>query len=229
VVAGLLRIALISDIHANLPALEAVLADMPEVDHIACLGDMVGYYPDCNEVCAAVRALDALVIRGNHDAYVTGALEPDPERRAAYRTDWTRETLEPTHFEWLRGLPPSAQLHFDDVILTLRHANPWDEERYLYPDSPLLDDIRLEARSVLAIGHTHRPMTRRVGEGLLVNPGSIGQPRDWIPLACYAVLELPSFDVGIRRVSYDVPAYQRKLIARGLPPSSIDILSRLKG
>jgi putative phosphoesterase len=229
VVAAVLRIALISDIHANLPALEAVLADLPAVDRIACLGDMVGYYPDCNGVCARIRALNALVIRGNHDAYVTGALEPDPERRAAYRTDWTRETLEPAHLDWLRGLPVSAQLQRGHVAVTLRHANPWDEERYLYPDSPLIADLRLEAGSILAVGHTHRPMTRRVADGLLVNPGSVGQPRDWNPLASYAVLDVPSGEFSIRRVAYDIQAYQRKLVALALPQSSIDILSRRKG
>jgi len=227
-VATVPTIALIADIHANLPALQAVLADMPKVDRMVCLGDMVGYYPDCNAVCAHVRALDAVVIRGNHDAYVTGALEPAPERRDAYRTDWTRAALEPSHLAWLRGLPATARLAFDSITLTLRHANPWDEERYLYPDSPLLDHLWLEAGSILAVGHTHRPMTSRVGDGLLVNPGSVGQPRDWNPLASYAVLELPSAEVSIRRVAYDVPAYQRKLAAQKLPQSSIDILSRTK-
>jgi putative phosphoesterase len=224
----MLRIALLADIHANLPALDAVLADMPEVDHICCLGDIVGYYPDCNAVCAKVRALGASVIRGNHDAYVTGALEPAPEREAAYRTEWTRQTLEPSHLQWLRGLPTTATLRFGDITLTLRHANPWDEESYLYPDSALLGHVRLDTGAILAIGHTHRPMARRIGDGLLVNPGSVGQPRDWSPLASYALLELPSSEVTIRRVAYDVPAYQERLAVEGLPQSSIDILGRTR-
>jgi putative phosphoesterase len=224
----MLMIALLADIHANLPALDAVLADMPEVGHICCLGDIVGYYPDCNAVCASIRALGASVVRGNHDAYVTGALEPAPEREAAYRARWTRDTLEPSHLHWLRGLPTTATLRVGDFTLTLRHANPWDEERYLYANSPLLDRLRLEAGAVLAVGHTHWPMTRRIGEGLLVNPGSVGQPRDWNPLASYAVLALPSCEVSIRRVPYDVPAYQRELAAQGLPASSIDILGRTR-
>jgi predicted phosphodiesterase len=228
VVAGVVKIALISDIHANLPALEAVLADMPSVDRIACLGDVVGYYPDGNDVCSRLRVLDAVMIRGNHDAYVIGALEPARERRAVYLTDWTRETLEPTHLDWLRGLPVSAELSCGDITVTLRHANPWDEERYLYPDSPLIENLHLRAGSILAVGHTHRPMTRRLGDGLLINPGAVGQPRDCNPLGSYAILDLPSGDVSIRRVPYDVSAYQRRLTALGLPTSSIAILSRSK-
>lgn len=222
----MLRVALIADIHANLPALEVVLADMPAVDHVCCLGDIVGYYIDFNAVCARLRALDISVIRGNHDAYVTGALEPAPQHAAAYRTAWTRGRLEPSHLDWLRGLPTTAQLFCEGVTLTLRHANPSDEERYLYPDSALLDELQLPAGSILAVGHTHRPMVRRVGDGLLVNPGSVGQPRDWNPLASYAVLDLPSGDFSVRRVAYDVEGYQRELVAHGLPQKSIDILSR---
>jgi predicted phosphodiesterase len=224
----MLRVALLADIHANLPALEAVLADMPEVDHICCLGDMVGYYTDANAVCARVRALGATVIRGNHDAYVIGALEPAPDREAAYRTTLTRQMLEPSHLRWLRGLPTTAELRCGSTTLTLRHANPWDEERYLYPDSPLLDDLRLQPGEILAVGHTHRPMAKRIGGGLLVNPGSVGQPRDWKPLASYALMELPRGSVSVRRVAYDVPAYQRGLAAQGLAQSSIDILSRTR-
>lgn len=227
-VAPMLRIALLADIHANLPALEAVLADMPEVDHICCLGDIVGYYVDANAVCDRVRALGATTIRGNHDTYVTGAAIPDPEREPAYRTAWTRAALDASHRDWLGALPATAALSCGGIALTLRHANPWDEERYLYPDSPLLDELRLPPGTILAVGHTHRPMARRIGNGLLVNPGSVGQPRDWNPLASYAVLELPSGSVSIRRVAYDVPAYQRRLAAQRLEQSSIDILSRTR-
>lgn len=226
--AAVLRVALLADIHANLPALEAVLADMPEVDHICCLGDIVGYYIDPNAVCARLRALGVSAIRGNHDAYVTGALQPAAEHAAAYRTAWTRDTLEPSHLDWLSGLPTTAQLRCDGITLTLRHANPWDEESYLYPDSTLLDEVRLPAGTILAVGHTHRPMVKRAGDGLLVNPGSVGQPRDWNPLASYAVIELPSENVSIGRATYDVDAYQHALVAHGLPHKSVEILSRMK-
>ena len=87
-------IGLISDIHANLAALEAVLKDMPRTDLLLCCGDVVGYYAQPNETCERLRASSALCVRGNHDAYVIGALEPNPDRREAYRTDWTRRAAD---------------------------------------------------------------------------------------------------------------------------------------
>src|SRR3954471_8748642 len=105
-----MRVALISDIHANLAALEAVLDDLPPVDRIVCCGDLVGYYDQPNEVCALLRDRGIDCIRGNHDAYVIGALTPKAENRASYRTDWTRDVLTSTHRQWLEGLGTGMEI-----------------------------------------------------------------------------------------------------------------------
>src|SRR4051794_38637800 len=97
-------IAAIADIHGNLPALNAVLRDMPPVDAILCAGDMTGYYPYPNEVCDRVRESGAFTVRGNHDAYVLGELRP-AEDKPGYRTQWIRDSLTPANRSWLRGLP----------------------------------------------------------------------------------------------------------------------------
>ena len=221
-----MKVALLADIHANLSALTAVLDDLPKVDSIVCLGDVVGYYADPNEVCDLLRTREIPTIRGNHDAYVLGILTPNPARAAAYRTAWTRETLRPDNLEWLRSLPASMDFHWGRVEVQLRHATPWDEEGYLYPDSERLAEIRLETNQLLALGHTHWPMLRRCSEGFVVNPGSVGQPRDCNPMPAYAILDCDSGNVEFRRVPYDVAGLQQHLRELGWDPAIIAILSR---
>lgn len=221
-----MRVALLADIHANLPALNAILNDMPRVDHIVCLGDVIGYYADPNEVCGVLRERQIPTIRGNHDAYAIGTLSPNPTRVAAYRTVWTRETLRRENLEWLRSLPTKMDFHFGNLQVQVRHATPWDEESYLYPDSDRLTEIHLREHQVLALGHTHWPMLRQCGQGFVVNPGSVGQPRDCNPAAAYAILDCDSGAVEFRRASYDVAGLQQRLRSLEWDPATIAILSR---
>lgn len=224
-----MRVALISDIHANLTALEAVLGDIPAVDRIVCCGDLVEYYDQPNEVCALVRDRGIACIRGNHDAYVIGALPPKEENRPFYRTDWTREVLAETHLRWLEGLGTEMRLEENGRRLRIRHANPWDEETYLYADAEsALARLQIDRSETLAVGHTHRPLHLAIGEGWLLNPGSVGQPRDWDPRASYAMLDMNTGDVEHRRVSYDVAPVQRRLEAQGWDPQLVSLLSRTR-
>ena len=224
-----MRVALISDIHANLAALEAVLADLPAVDRILCCGDLVGYYDQPNEVCALVRDRGIACIRGNHDAYVIGAIPPNEEKRPFYRTDWTRATIAPTHLQWLESLGTEMRLDQPHHRLRIRHASPWDEETYLYPDAEsALARVQVDGGETLAVGHTHRPMHRRIGDGWLLNPGSVGQPRDWNPRASYAVLDLETGEAEQRRVGYDVTPMQRRLESQGWDPQIVSLLSRIR-
>ncbi len=221
-----MKVALLADIHANLPALEAVMNDLPKVDLIVCLGDVVGYYADPNEVCELLQKYKVPTVRGNHDAYVAGTLTPNPARAGAYRTAWTREMLLPANLQWLQSLPVSLEFQWDKLQTQLRHATPWDEEGYLYPDSERLKEINLRSNHFLALGHTHWPMLRQCGEGFVLNPGAVGQPRDCNPAAAYAILDCDSGKVDFRRVPYDVEALQRRLQEIGWEPATIAILSR---
>jgi putative phosphoesterase len=223
-----MRLAIIADIHGNRPALEAVIKSAPPVDGWICAGDVVGYYPDVNEVCQVLLNLRAVVIRGNHDAYVSGELLPNEERRVLYRTDWTREHLTPSNARWIKGLPVEAAFSFGASRLFVRHASPWDEETYLYPDSARLAEIRLAKNEYLFLGHSHHPMRVAAGDGLVINPGSVGQPRDYNPAASYAVLDLDSGTVEHRRALYDVASYQQHLRDLEWPESTIAILSRTR-
>ena len=222
------KLAFLSDIHANGLALEAVLNDLPAVDAIICSGDIVGYYPDVNEVCEMVRSRAMHVVRGNHDAYVCGGLTPAPEHRQAYRVDWTREHLDAVNFRWLASLPLELNFLFDGLQIKVRHASPWDEESYLYPDSPDLARIELEADQLLCLGHTHHPLLRQADLGWLLNPGSVGQPRDWNPAASYAIFDTITRMADFRRVAYDVAAFQQRLRGLGWEEPTIGILGRTR-
>ena len=220
------KIGLIADIHGNRPALEAVFRNAPRVDRWICMGDIVGYYPDVNEVCDMLIDMKVQTVRGNHDAYVLGKLAAPPEQTGLYRTEWTRDTLTHRHYQWLNELPLEIQFHVGAMQFRVRHASPWDEETYLYPDSPYLSRIQLERDAYFVCGHTHRPMITIAGLGYVVNPGSVGQPRDYNPSAAYAVLNTEDGTIEHWRAAYDVASYQGYLSDLGWPDSSISILSR---
>lgn len=221
-------VAFLSDVHGNGAALDAVLADLPPVDALLCAGDLVGYYPDAPAVVDRLRALGARAVRGNHDLMVCGRRPVPADRAPLYRTAWTRRVLSPDQLAWLDALPPSLELTTDGVRITLRHASPWDEETYVYPDSAALPTIELGAGHWMILGHTHYPMLARCGAGWLANPGSVGQPRDWDPRAAYALLDTQTGDWRQCRVEYDHPAYQRRLEALGWERQTIELLSRTR-
>jgi diadenosine tetraphosphatase ApaH/serine/threonine PP2A family protein phosphatase len=112
------------------------------------------------------------------------------------------------------------------LSVTVRHASPWDEDTYLYPDSPSLNRIELGARELIVLGHTHYPMQVRRGRGRVVNPGSVGQPRDWNPSASYALLDTATGAWTPRRAVYDHTAYQLRLETLGWEQQPIQLLGR---
>lgn len=215
----------LSDVHANLLALEAVLAKRRDGEPILCAGDIVGYYAEPNECCDLLRASGAICVRGNHDAYVIGDLLPNPVNREKYRIGWTVENLRQDNLVWLGDLPQTVRIVAEGMDIVLRHANPVDEETYLYPDTDLAPYPQ-KLGTLLIVGHTHHPMLRSAGEGRILNPGSVGQPRDRDPRAAYARIDLMTRDVDFLRAEYDVGRYQAGLRVKGWPEETIAILSR---
>lgn len=218
-------LAIVSDLHGNLPALEAVLADLGTVDAVVCCGDLVGYYPDAAEVVDRVRGLGALTVRGNHELMVTGAREVPGDRAGYYGVATARAALSREQLGWLAALPSSIAFAHGGVALEVRHASPWDEDTYLYPDSDL-GAVVLPEGSWLLLGHTHYPMLRRAGGGFVANPGSVGQPRDRDPRAAYAILDTAAGRWEQRRVPYEHRRYQARLTALGVDPRAIALLGR---
>jgi predicted phosphodiesterase len=211
-----MKIGLISDVHGNQPALTKVLADMPDVDAIYHLGDLVGYNPFPQEVLNTFEREGIQSIQGNHDRKISGniqsmgtAPEPDgsedngdirPGELARAAGEWTLEHLTDSELKYLSNLPKEQFLL--DGSVKLVHGRPGDQDGRLYPDE--YSEQLFEDEQILAHGHTHIQHVERFGDRILVNPGSVGQPRDGDPRAAYAVLDVDSNTVQLYRVSYPI-------------------------
>lgn len=212
-----MKLGVIADIHSNLDALQAVLQAEVQVNAWLCAGDLVGYYLDCEEVCRKMQKINVHVIRGNHDAYVTGALIPAEENADLYRTTACRSALSFPSAEWLASLPIESTFVINGFTIILRHASPWDETTYIYPDSQeLMGRLAIAKSEILILGHTHHPLIKDIGQGRLLNPGSVGQPRDGLPSASYAVIDTHTGDIVLKRADYDTTAYSEKLRNAGV-------------
>ena len=232
---GPVRVAVLSDIHANLTALDAVLAAIGSVDAIWHLGDVVGYGPEPDAVVGRLVDAGAVGVAGNHDRAAAGGREIEwfnPDARAAM--EWTRARISPETVAWLRDQPERRTER--DALLV--HGSPRDPIwEYITSASIAGANIATMATAVGLFGHTHLPMawTERDGrvEGreprpnsavsldgashLLVNPGSVGQPRDGDARASWLELDLDAATATWHRVAYDIPQVQRAMRAAGLP------------
>lgn len=229
-----MRVAVLSDIHSNIVALDAVLSHAGDVDAIWHLGDVVGYGPEPDAVVARLSEREATGVRGNHDAAAVGGPEIDwfnPEARAA--AEWTRDALAPETRAWLTALPERRIV--DDVLLV--HGSPRDPLReYVTDRNAAGENIDAQETQHALHGHTHVPAawlatpegvaliraseTEGVDLGTrrtLVNPGSVGQPRDGDPRAAYLVLDREVGRVTWHRVEYDIERVQTAMRAAGLP------------
>jgi len=236
-----MRFLILSDIHSNGTALEAVLAAAKgRWEKAVCLGDVVGYGPDPNEVIARVRELTTVLVRGNHDKAVSRPASGDdlnPLARAA--VDWTRGQLRPENLQFLVDLP-SGPVTEDGLALV--HGAYHDEDEYVFSPAQALSGL-LESRvPVTFFGHTHfqggfsyrgdrleviqlkvqpgpgfAALRIEAGTRYLLNPGSIGQPRDGDPRAAFAIADLDHGVVEFWRVPYDIAAVQERMKNAGLP------------
>lgn len=247
-----MRILVISDIHANLTALEAVLEAAGQIDSVWCLGDLVGYGPDPNECIARIRELPDLVcIMGNHDAATLGLIPPDtfnPEARQAI--EWTRTVLNSPGHMFLNTLQETVAHPECDgrpvSLTTLAHGSPrqpvWE---YLLDTHNATRNFSYFDTPFCFVGHTHMPVIYHLPENKsfarllipepnstielqarsIVNPGSVGQPRDRDPRASFAIFDSEQRTWECRRVNYDIPAVQQRMRAVGLPGKHIRRLS----
>lgn len=208
-----MRVLLISDVHANLPALEAVLTDAPETRAIVHAGDVVGYNPYPRKVIEVFREHGVESIEGNHDRAVAGGSAFGFNTLAGRAVEWTRDLLLGEELEYVGDLPVE-ETYFDGRVHAA-HGAPGDPDRYTYPKQFTAD--LLEGEDILVLGHTHVQGKREFSDGVVVNPGSVGQPRDGDPRAAYAVLDLDDGRVDLKRVEYPVREVQEKINEAGLP------------
>jgi diadenosine tetraphosphatase ApaH/serine/threonine PP2A family protein phosphatase len=231
-----MRILVFSDIHANIIALEAVLADAGQIDAAWCLGDLVGYGPDPNDCIKMIRTLPNLICTlGNHDAAAIGHIDLDTFNfEAQLAVYWTQENLTNESLKFLYDLPQKVIIN----QVTLTHGSPCN------PVWEYLLDLQTAARNfdcfstpLCFVGHTHLPLafhTHNGGDSLdwkvletgesfqiqgrtILNPGSVGQPRDHNPLAAYAIFDPEKNTWDFHRVNYDIASIQQRIILAGLP------------
>ncbi|ERH07459.1 MAG: putative phosphoesterase [Halonotius sp. J07HN4] len=199
-----MRYAVVADIHGNLPAFEAVIDAMPTVDRWLCAGDTVGYNPWPADCLARLRDLNATTVMGNHDRAVASDTGFRFNSMAAAGVSYARKQLNDDAIAWLDGRPNRQAVADGEILLV--HGHPEDPDRYTYPKEfgpAMLDD---NAR-VTITGHTHVQGVREFEEGVVMNPGSVGQPRDGDPDAAFAVLDIDDaggIDVDTHRVAYDI-------------------------
>ncbi len=229
-----MRLAVLSDIHSNLAALDAVSSDMPAVDQIWALGDIVGYGPQPNEVIQRLQELGVRAVTGNHDGAAIGTVDAswfNPDAAAAIR--WTTSVLDENSQAYLAALPQVRR----DGELTAVHGSP-REPIWEYIADPAIAAANLDAfeTSLCLFGHTHLPLIYRA-DGIqitvvpanvsapitlderraLINPGSVGQPRDGNPDASYLVLDTEARTAEFHRVRYEIELTQRLMREVGLP------------
>jgi predicted phosphodiesterase len=213
------RVAVIADIHGNYPALAAVLAELDAagISQIYCLGDLVGYYCQINEVITALRERGVTTILGNHDhalAHLGGQI---PRSRSATQVlERQLDIIEPDHLAWLSALPRDLQFTHAGKSYYAVHGgldDPMDE--YIRSIEPAYLERHHIAHDVLLAGQTHVPLHVVLGAKAHANPGSVGQPRDGDPRASYLVLDGP--ELVFHRVTYDVAALIAKMQELGFP------------
>lgn len=209
-----MRVGLLSDIHGNRIALEAVLEDLPgDIDRLLCAGDVVGYNPWPAACVETIRERDIPTVAGNHDRMVVSDRNFVGNGMAAAGVDHARDELSDEQRRWLAELPVDRTV-LDDRVKVV-HGHPEDPDRYTYPDQ--FEASLLGDEDALVMGHTHVQHHESYEEGVVVNPGSVGQPRDEDPRAAYAVLDLAEGTVEERRVPYDIEAVVDAIESAGLP------------
>jgi predicted phosphodiesterase len=240
------RYLILSDIHGNLEALDAVLAAAGErgYDQVLVLGDLVGYGADPNAVIERIRSLQPVaVIRGNHDKVAAGVEDADGFNTIARSAvSWTTLALSPENTAYLAELPVGP-IAIDDLI-EICHGTPFDEDAYVFDELDALRALEVASRPVCLFGHTHIPVVfTRSGDGLsvdtadgeplftvpikdgcryLINTGSVGQPRDGDPRAACGIADTAARTVELLRIEYPVATAQQKVLAAGLP----DVLAK---
>jgi len=212
-----MKVGLLSDVHANLPALDAVIDDMPAVDRIVCAGDVIGYNPWPAACVERVREVAGATVRGNHDRTVETPSRYRANRMAEAGLEHAKATLSDEQLDWLRGLSRTETFGGERYLLVHSHPAADREDAYVYPEEFSNLDRHLDDYDGIVLGHTHVQGMRSVGDGIVVNPGSVGQPRDGDPGAAYAVLDTQRGEVELRRVRYDIDRVSEAAAKAGLP------------
>lgn len=220
-----MKIAILSDVHGNEIALDAVLNDMPPVDDIICLGDTIGYGPRPTECVERVREHASTILQGNHETYLHNPEHCAGNHMAYAGINHARSELSDEQFEWVASLSPQQHLYDNRMLAVHGWPDPETPFRYIRRSNvtELIPYFKNTELDVITAGHLHVQFKQDLSKfnddaGLFFNPGSVGQPRDGNPDAAYAILHLDETPaVDLRRVEYDVQAVIDQIDVAGLP------------
>jgi len=214
-----MRVALIADVHSSLPALEAVLKDIDRVrpDDIWCAGDLVGYNPWPNEVIEILRHRHVRCIRGNHDRATLSGDTSWFNELAAAAVRWTRIGISPGNLGYLFSLEDRNRIALPEGVVAMYHGSPRHDDEYVLPWNAHEELLAIARAPIVVLGHTHMPMYFSCRDGIVVNPGSVGQPRDGDPRAAWGLLDTARRTFEVRRVRYDIDEVARQIRKVGLP------------
>lgn len=233
-----MKIGVLSDIHGNEVALKAVLEEVAQakIDELFVLGDFVGYYYNPHDVLAQLANFKMTMIRGNHETMMEVSQHDDKTKEkvhAKYGSGVAHALtkLSPEQVAQLLHLPETAKVTVDGVTFLLCHGSPWDNNEYIYPDASeeVLRRCAAESADFVLLGHTHYPFVYAHGGTVVLNPGSVGQPRDIGNLASWAIIDTTNKSVVHRRTAFDT-APVREQAGRTDPhvPYLVDVLTRKK-
>ena len=225
-----MKILVISDIHGNLAALDAV---REKADMVFCLGDIVNYGPYPKACIERIRGLTDKVVRGNHDNAIGRDMDCGCSVKYQELSDagkiFTKAALNAEEKDFLGNLSTTINIELEGKKFLLSHGSPiGDMYKYLRPDvsdKQLESELKDIAADIVFIGHTHLPMVRAINGVSIVNPGSVGQPRDGIPMASYAIWE--DGRIEVKRVRYDIEATVKGLQTTNIPPNQVSILIKI--
>lgn len=202
------------------------MADMEgrEVVQILSAGDVIGYYPYPRETIALFQERSIISIQGNHDRAVLSAGDPRMNPWARNALSWTVAQLDEAEMDYLRRLPRHLSMGIEGTRVAMYHGAPFDDDHYLYEEEATEDLLEMARCDLLVLGHTHEPFIKRFKRGMIVNPGSVGQPRDGDPDASYSIYDTSTRKAFLLRVPYDIQTVADRTREKGLPSSLADRL-----
>lgn len=212
--------AILSDIHSNIHALRTVEADLKgrgSVDVIVCAGDIVGYGAFPNECCRAMRGTSRQTVLGNHDLAVLDRDTSFMNPHAAEAVLWTSSRLDDDSTRWLRSLRTEVRFGLSGLEVAMYHGSVESCTEYVFEEDATESMLKRARCDLLILGHTHVPYAKKFPSGLIVNPGSVGQPRDGDPRASYAILDTDSSECEILKLDYDIDKAADAIESAGLP------------
>ncbi|MDD1743230.1 MAG: metallophosphatase family protein [Methanomassiliicoccales archaeon] len=213
------RLAIVSDIHSNLPALDVVLEQIARegVDQVLCAGDIVGYGPHPNQVIERLKKIEIMAIQGNHDRAVLAHDSSNMNIQAQDAVWWTIGELKPEGLDYLSRLGAQLSFNWNGLKVAIFHGSPRNPDEYVPEEGADQELLELAKCDLLVLGHTHVPFVKSLDRGTIVNPGSVGQPRDGDPRASLTIYDHRLRRFEVKRLAYDIDAVAEAMRESSLP------------